>query len=48
MRYGYRRAHILQLREGWPIDMKRTGELYNELDLQLRNTLSLPDVTPRK
>lgn len=37
VRYGYRRVHVLLLREGWQINMKRTRRLYNELDLQLRN-----------
>lgn len=37
VRYGYRRVHVLLVREGWVIDMKRTRRLYNELGLQLRN-----------
>ncbi len=37
VRYGYRRVHVLLLREGWAIHMKRTRRLYNELGLQLRN-----------
>ncbi len=37
VRYGYRRVHVLLQREGWPINMKRTRRLYNELGLQLRN-----------
>ena len=37
VRYGYRRVHVLLVREGWPINMKRTRRLYNELGLQLRN-----------
>ncbi len=37
VRYGYRRVHILLLREGWSFNMKRTRRLYNELGLQLRN-----------
>ncbi len=37
VRYGYRRVHVLLLREGWAINMKRTRRLYNELGLQLRN-----------
>lgn len=37
VRYGYRRVHVLLLREGWPINMKRTRMLYNELGLQLRS-----------
>ena len=38
VRYGYRRVHVLLLREGWTINMKRTRRLYSELGLQLRNT----------
>lgn len=37
VRYGYRRVHVLLVREGWTINMKRTRRLYNELGLQLRN-----------
>ena len=37
VRYGYRRVHVLLVREGWPINMKRTRRFYNELGLQLRN-----------
>ena len=37
VRYGYRRVHVLLVREGWAINMKRTRRLYNELGLQLRN-----------
>lgn len=37
VRYGYRRVHVLLLRQGWAINMKRTRRLYNELGLQLRN-----------
>ena len=37
VRYGYRRVHILLLREGWSINVKRTRRLYNELGLQRRN-----------
>jgi putative transposase len=37
VRYGYRRVHVLLLREGWTINMKRTRRLYNELGLRLRN-----------
>ena len=29
VRYGYRRVHVLLLREGWAINMKRTRRLYN-------------------
>lgn len=31
VRYGYRRVHVLLLRGEWPINMKRTRRLYNEL-----------------
>ena len=37
VRYGYRRIHVLLLREGWAINHKRTRRIYRELDLQLRN-----------
>ena len=37
MRYGYRRVHVLLLREGWVINIKRTRRIYAELGLQLRN-----------
>lgn len=37
LRYGYRRVHVLLVRDGWAINIKRTRRLYNELDLQLRN-----------
>lgn len=37
LRYGYRRVHVLPVRDGWAINIKRTPRLYNELDLQLRN-----------
>ncbi|SHE60487.1 putative transposase [Ruegeria intermedia] len=37
VRYGYRRVHVLLLREGWVINMKKTRRIYNELGLQLRN-----------
>jgi len=37
VRYGYRRVHVLLVRDGWPINIKRTRRLYNELHLQLRN-----------
>lgn len=37
LRYGYRRVHVLLVRDGWAINIKRTPRLYNELDLQLRN-----------
>jgi putative transposase len=37
MRYGYRRVHVVLLREGWMINIKRTYRLYSGLGLQLRN-----------
>lgn len=37
MPYGYRRVHVLLLREGWVINIKRTRRIYAELGLQLRN-----------
>ena len=37
VRYGYRRIHVLLLREGWRINHKRTYGLYCEEGLQMRN-----------
>jgi len=37
VRYGYRRVHVMLLREGWTINMKKTRRIYKELGLQLRN-----------
>ena len=37
VRYGYRRVHVMLLREGWMINHKRPRRLYRELGLQLRN-----------
>lgn len=37
VRYGYRRVHVMLLREGWMINMKKTRRIYKELGLQLRN-----------
>jgi putative transposase len=37
VRYGYRRIHVLLLREGWAVNHKRVRRLYNELGLQLRS-----------
>jgi len=37
MRYGYRRVHVVLLREGWMINIKRTYRLYTGLGLQIRN-----------
>lgn len=39
VRYGYRRVHVLLVREGWP-QHEATRRLYNELGLQLRTRLS--------
>lgn len=36
VRYGYRRIHILLLREGWNINHKRVYRLYREEGLNLR------------
>ena len=35
--YGYRRIHIMLIREGIIINRKRLYRLYSELNLQLRN-----------
>lgn len=37
MRYGYRRIHVLLLREGWRVNVKCVYRIYRELGLQLRN-----------
>ena len=37
VRYGYRRVHVLQRRDGWRINQKKTRRVYHELGLQLRN-----------
>ena len=37
VRYGYRRIHVLLLREGWRVNHKRVCRLYREQGLQLRN-----------
>ena len=37
MRYGYRRIHVLLVREGWRVNAKRVNRLYREMGLQLRN-----------
>ena len=39
VRYGYRRIHILLLREGWEINRKRVYRLYHEEGLSLRRKL---------
>lgn len=36
VRYGYRRIHVVLVREGWPINIKRVRRLYKELGLSLR------------
>lgn len=36
VRYGYRRLHVLLVREGWPINHKRVYRLYKQEDLSLR------------
>jgi putative transposase len=36
MRYGYRRVHVLLLREGWMVNIKRTRRIYVASGLQLR------------
>lgn len=36
IRYGYRRIHVLLLREGWEINHKRVYRLYREEGLNLR------------
>jgi putative transposase len=37
VRYGYRRVHVLQERQGWRIKIKKTRRIYNVLGLQLLN-----------
>lgn len=37
VRYGYRRVHVLLLRDGWAVNPKRIYRLYKEMGLQLRN-----------
>ena len=37
VRYGYRRIHVLLLREGRHVNVKRVYRLYRELGLQLRH-----------
>ncbi|WP_183759230.1 IS3 family transposase [Rhizobium sp. BK181] len=37
VRYGYRRVHVLLVREGWGANIKRTYRIYRDLGLQLRN-----------
>lgn len=35
-RFGYRRLHVLLVREGWPINRKRVYRVYRELGLAVR------------
>lgn len=37
VRYGYRRVHVLLVREGWSLNHKRVRRIYSEMGLQLRN-----------
>jgi putative transposase len=37
VRCGYRRIHVLLVREGWPVNWKRVRRLYREMSLQLRS-----------
>ena len=37
VRYGYRRIHVLLLRERWNVNVKRVYRLYTEEGLQIRN-----------
>ena len=37
VRYGYRRIHVLLLREGWVVNVKRVYRLYRQSGLQFRN-----------
>ena len=36
VRYGYRRIHVLLLREGWPVNHKRVYRLYRDDGLAIR------------
>lgn len=36
VRYGYRRLHVLLLREGWKVNIKRVYRLYRQAGLSLR------------
>ncbi len=48
VRYGYRRIHVLLLREGWEINHKRVYRLYKEEGLNLRNKTKRKRIsTPR-
>jgi putative transposase len=38
-RFGYRRVHVMLVREGWPVNMKRVRRLYRLEGLQLRHKL---------
>lgn len=35
--YGYRRVHVILLREGWDVSIKKVYSVYRALGLQLRN-----------
>jgi putative transposase len=37
VRYGYRRVHVMLLRQGWRVNLKKAYRIYRELGLQLRN-----------
>jgi hypothetical protein len=41
VRYGYRRIHVLLLREGWRVNPKRVYRLYREMGLRLGAMISL-------
>jgi len=36
VRYGYRRLHVLLLREGWEVNHKKVHCLYREMGLSFR------------
>jgi transposase InsO family protein len=40
-RFGYRRIHVLLLRHGWRVNMKRVRRLYRLDGLQLRHRVRL-------
>lgn len=37
VRYGYRRVHVILLREGWDVSIKKVYSVYRAVGLQLRN-----------
>lgn len=37
VRYGYRRIHVLLVREGWQVNHKRVYRLYRDMELQIRS-----------